>query len=97
MRPVTQRQNEAHHQQSQIHVLHDKVRNLHRMQECLHTVREDDKSDVKVPQREPREEEVIGLIEQFDVDPEFSREGVRGTIDVAEFDDGMNGGKEGTV
>ena len=54
-------------------------------------------SDVIVAQREPREEQVEDLVEEFDVDPEFASKGVRGAVEVAEFDDRVERGEEGAV
>ena len=64
---------------------------------ALHGLAEDDKCDVVVAQGEPGKKEVVRLVEEFDVDPEFACERVGGAVDVAEFDGGVDRGEEGAV
>jgi hypothetical protein len=43
------------------------------------------------------ENEVIQLIDHFDVDPQCAYQGMRGTVEVVEMNGRVYGGEEGTV
>jgi hypothetical protein len=59
--------------------------------------RQDFECDVPIAQGKPGKNHVEDVVEQLDVEPELADERVAGAVEVAEVDDGVDGGEEGAV
>jgi hypothetical protein len=116
LRPVTQRQDVATDEESEVKIVEHDVddfdtRDMERR--IFHSTRknvlepksaltktvemETHESNVKVTQREPREDQVENLVHQLDVDPEFAGSGMGRAIEVVELDDRVHSSEERSI